>query len=185
MNNNKKAAAPKYTTRFFLWVGLVLVIGLTLVGGASLDRFYGFSFLDRLLPRIEPLSRTIVSQRVLNEESRVIEVVEKVGPSVVTVSISKKEIISPFSFDFGPFGFFGPSIGREEQIEQDIGSGFVISKDGLIVTNRHVVEDRDASYKNRSVIFPWDSAQCLISCGSHKAAFARIPPCNTGPRLPL
>jgi serine protease Do len=84
---------------------------------------------------------TETKKEVVDEESVVTKVVEQATPSVVTVSISKTSVInSPF---FG-MDMFGKT---PQNIEQDIGTGFIIGVDGLIVTNKHVVSDTSAKYK--------------------------------------
>src|SRR3989344_1118443 len=117
---------------------LLIVFG---VGGAVVDRAYGFDFLDKLLPKNLGLRTGGTEQKVLREESVVIDVAEKVSPSVVTVSIEtpRRRVLQ-----FNPFGG-GITLRFEGGEPQDIGSGFIVSDDGLIVTNRHVV-DSDAKY---------------------------------------
>jgi serine protease Do len=66
-----------------------------------------------------------------------------VNPSVVNISVVQKEEVSyPQSPDFP---FFGPSLpqGPQEQYRNGLGSGFVLDKEGHIVTNNHVVAGAD------------------------------------------
>jgi len=127
-------------------VGIVIVFSL--LGGAISDRLFGYRLLDRFFPRLGSNLPQTISQKVLTEESVVIDVVDKVGPSVVTINIEKEQQTSPFNIEFGPFGFSFPQTPQQPQkVEQNIGTGFIIGSDGLIVTNKHVVSDTKATYK--------------------------------------
>lgn len=94
-----------------------------------------------LFPKNNPLIPS-TTQKVVSEESVVIDVVDKVSASVVTVSA---QLPARRVTQFNPFGGFSSRM--EGGQPQDIGSGFVVSTDGLIVTNKHVVSDTNATYK--------------------------------------
>ncbi|HDJ99884.1 MAG TPA: PDZ domain-containing protein [Firmicutes bacterium] len=109
-----------------LWI-IVFLIGALVGGGVG-------SFITmKYFPQAKESSSTqtptktqiIETTKIINlEESQIIKVAEEAGPAVVT--ISTKKIVSGFFFTYET-----PALG----------SGFIISSDGDIVTNYHVIED--------------------------------------------
>lgn len=137
---------------------VVVVLGVCMIVFSCVAGFTGGFVANRIgsAKNIGDLAQNLTQNvRVTNEESAIIDVASQSSPSVVSIVITKDVPVYE-DYYYNPFGDeFDFGIPRRRQNgteEQQIGSGtgFVVSQEGMIITNRHVVEDETASY---TVIF--------------------------------
>jgi serine protease Do len=99
---------------------------------------------------LNPNTDSVLNQntaQIFDYDQAIIQSVKKVNPAVVSIAITKDiPIIEQYFERFGPFRIPYLQQRGTERVEVGGGSGFFVSADGSIITNKHVVDDPSAEY---------------------------------------
>lgn len=146
----------KSVTQTLFVIGLAVAAVMGSVAGAVTtfvlsSQLGSLALFDRDATQLEPEEVESRIVELIEEESATIAVVERVTPAVVSIVVKKErgQLQQDPSFYFGgTYYYTSPSDSEtaSELVEVSSGTGFFVTQDGYLLTNRHVVDEAGASF---------------------------------------
>ena len=131
------------------------IIFFSLLSGFFWSYIYNKFSWAHQSPTIQSVIQNNKNISITQLESEITDIVKDVSPSVVNIIISKELTV----YKNDPFNFFRQPVGS---IERKVwgGTGFFVSKDWIILTNKHVIQDQNAQYT--VILNNWDEYPATI-----------------------